>query len=63
MTGTRLAKGQARREFIANLEQINSLLEQKYPLRYVYDTLANEGKISMKYTVFTTICRRCSVKP
>ena len=50
-------------EFIANLEQINSLLEQKHSMRYVYDTLVNEGKITMKYAAFTNICRRCGVKP
>ena len=62
-TATQKTRGHAKREFIANLEQINALLEQKHTLRHVYDTLVDEGKITMKYTAFTYICRKCGSKP
>lgn len=54
----RLAHGEARVEFISNLEEIKKMLSEGYSMRHTYFTLFNAGKITMSVRTFIALCRQ-----
>ena len=53
----RLRHGEARVQFIANLEEIEKLLSEGYGLAHIHKTLLEAGKTSMSKTAFQNLCR------
>ena len=53
----RLPHGEARVQFIANLEEIEKLLSEGYGLAHIHRTLLETRKISMSKTAFQNLCR------
>ncbi|AMD93399.1 TraK family protein [Desulfomicrobium orale] len=54
----RLTRNLGRVEFIENKEFIEMMIKKGYPLKYIYEVLAEEGKFTMAYTTFIAICRK-----
>ena len=53
----RLPPGEARVQFIANIEEIEQMLNDGYPMIHVYRHLIKEGKITMSVASFKNLCR------
>lgn len=53
----RLPPGEARVQFIANIEEIKIMLSEGYPMMHVYRHLISEGKITMSAASFKNLCR------
>lgn len=53
----RLPYGEAKVQFVANIDEIKGLIEKGYGLYQIYSILYNEGKITMKYRSFYGLAR------
>jgi len=53
----RLSPGEARVQFIANLDEIQQMVNDGYSIRHIYLKLFNEGKITMAQRTFSAIAR------
>ena len=48
----RLKSGEAKEQFIKNLDEIKNLINQGYGIKRIYLMLYDDGKITMKYRSF-----------
>ena len=53
----RLPPGEARVQFIANIDEINRMISEGYPMMHVYRHLIEDGKITMSAASFKNLCR------
>lgn len=53
----RLPPGEAKVQFIANLDEIQQMVNDGYSIRHIYLKLFNEGKITMAQRTFSAIAR------
>ena len=54
---TKLRRGQAKVEYLANLKEIRELRKAGHTVRHVYDMLFQKGKICMSYQRFYQLVR------
>ena len=53
----RLSPGEARVQFIANIDEIKQMIEDGYSVRHIHMKLFEEGKITMALRTFSSIAR------
>ena len=58
----RLPYGEAKVQFVANIDEIKGLIEKGYGLYQIYSILYNEGKITIKYAYFHRLVKNHGMK-
>lgn len=53
----RLPYGEARVQFISNIDEIQQMIKDGYSIRHIYLKLFDEGKITMALRTFSLIAR------